>query len=297
MQRRHFLCFTAIATLAISSSIGMAAEKAAKPYRMLMVTQSAGFRHGPVKRDGPKLSVSEVAMKQLAQQTGLFTVDCTQNVQADFTKENLQNYDLVMFYTTGELPIAPEDRDYFINDWLKQKGNGFIGVHSATDTYRGSPDNPKQNADYQWYWEMAGGSFRGHPWNANNTVTLSIHDTDHPTMKPFGGNSFVHTDEIYEYNNWQPEKVRVLMSLDMSKCEPKRPYHVPVAWVKSWGNGKVYINNLGHREQTWANDVFRESLHQGFRWIVGLEEGSSEVNPEVSSEQEELARQAVADAK
>ena len=48
----------------------------------------------------------------------------------DFTKENLQNYDIVLFYTTGDeqLPIAEDALEYFLNDWLKQKGHGFIGA-------------------------------------------------------------------------------------------------------------------------------------------------------------------------
>ena len=75
-------------------------------------------------------------MTQLGQQTGLFQVHCTQDAAADFTRENLKNYDIVMFYTTGDLPIKHEDLEYFLNDWLKQKGHGFIGFHSATDTYR-----------------------------------------------------------------------------------------------------------------------------------------------------------------
>ena len=74
-------------------------------------------------------------MIQLGQQSGLFDVDVTQDVEADFTKENLQHYDIVAFYTTGTLPIADEDLDYFMKDWLRQKGHGFIGVHSAGDTF------------------------------------------------------------------------------------------------------------------------------------------------------------------
>ena len=87
-------------------------------------------------------------------------------------------------------------------------------------------------------------------------------------MQPFG-KEFVHQDEIYQYVNWQPEKVRVLKSLDMTKCNPQKPYHVPVAWVKSWGDGKVYVNNLGHREQTWTHPAFLESIPQAFRCLRG----------------------------
>lgn len=260
---------------------------AAEKSRILFLTQSKGFMHGAVRRPKDDLAPSEVAMKQLAQETGLFTVDCTQDAEADFTKENLQNYDIVMFYTTGELPIADEDRDYFINEWLKQEGHGFIGVHSATDTYR----NKNKNEEFRWYWEMVGGTFNGHPWNAGTTVTMTVHDPSHPTMRPFGS-EYVIKDEIYQYFNWQPEKVRVLMSLNMEKTEPKRPYHVPVAWVKAWGEGKVYVNNLGHNNSTWTNKDFLKSLEMAVKWIRNEADGETQPNPSVSEEMEERSKKA-----
>src|SRR6185369_6918432 len=203
------------------------------------------------------LSPSEVAMIQLGQTTGLFTVDCTQEADKDFTIDNLKKYDIVCFYTTGDLPITPEARDYFFNDWLKQKGHGFIGVHSATDTYH----------NYQPYWDMIGGTFNGHPWGAGETVTISVHDTAHPAAKAYGP-EFQIKDEIYQYKNWQPEKVHVLMSLNMEKCKTKKPYHVPVAWVKNYGDGKVFVTNLGHNEGTWTNKLFLDSLTGGVKWIL-----------------------------
>ena len=88
------------------------AEEPKKP-RILMLTLSKGFEHGSVKRkSADELSVSEVAVTQLAQATGEFTVHCTKDI-ADFTKDNLQKYDLVLFYTTGNLGIDKETLDYF----------------------------------------------------------------------------------------------------------------------------------------------------------------------------------------
>ncbi len=280
------LLLSAVAALAVAAS-ALAADDAAKTSdgdvpRVLYVTQSQGFEHGSVKRQGTQLSPSEIAMRQLAQQSGKFTIDVTQDAAADFTKENLQNYDVVMFYTTGNLPIAEADLDYFFKEWLRQPGHGFIGIHSATDTYH----------DYEPYWDMVGGTFNGHPWNAGATVTLAIHDPDHPTMKPFGGASVEWTDEIYQYKNWQPEKVRVLMSLDMAKTSLKKPYHVPVAWVKEYGEGRVYVNNLGHREDTWTKQPFLESLLAGIQWASGQGDAAADPNPEQSSRQEQLAKQA-----
>ncbi len=287
-----FLSLIVGITVATSGVVVSAAEKAA-PSRILMLTQSAGFVHSSVKRpdgdkqDGEKkLAVSEISMIQLGHSTELFTVDCTQDAAEDFTKANLQNYDIVMFYTTGKLPIADADRDYFFKEWLTAKGHGFIGFHSAADTY----------GDYQPYWDMIGGTFDGHPWGSGTTVTIHVHEPENPMMKPFG-KEFTIKDEIYQYKNWQPEKVRVLMSLDMTRCTPSEPRHVPVAWVKSYGEGKVYFNNLGHNEATWLDRRFLDSITAGVKWIRGEVEGDSTPNPELSKAQEEAAKAAAAAAK
>ena len=278
---------TLLATFVCGASIS-AAEKPKS--RILMLTQSQGFMHGSVRRpDGKdqekKLAVAELAMIELGQKTDVFTVDCTQDAAADFTKANLQNYDIVMFYTTGSLPIAEADRDYFFKEWLPARGHGFIGFHSAADTY----------GDYQPYWDMVGGTFNGHPWNAGDTVTILVHEPEHPTMKSFG-KEFTIKDEIYQYKNWQPEKVRVLMSLDMTRCKPSAAYHVPVAWVKTYGEGRVYFNNLGHNESTWSDSRFIDSVTAGVKWIRGDVDGESTPNPQLSSAEEDKAKAAAAAA-
>ncbi len=249
--------------------------------RMLLVTQSAGFRHSAVTRKDLQLSPAERTMTQLGISSNLFRVDCTQDCAQDFTRDKLQHYDIVMFYTTGDLPIAKEDLDYFLNDWLKQKGHGFIGAHSAADTYH----------NYEPYWDMIGGTFNGHPWNASTKVVITVHDQQHPVSKVWDP-EFTITDEIYQFKNWQPEKVRVLMSLNMEKTELKKPYHVPIAWVKEYGEGKAMHMSLGHREDVWTNSTYQASLLGGVKWILGLEDGDATPNPEVSNHQDKLSKKA-----
>jgi type 1 glutamine amidotransferase len=250
-----------------------------KAVRILMVTQSKGFKHGSVSRKGDALSPSEEAITKLGVSSGLFRVDCTQDVEKDFTKENLQNYDIVFFYTTGNLPIKEEVLDYFYSDWLKQKGHGFIGAHSAADTYH----NDKR------YWDMIGGTFNGHPWGSGETVTVTVHDKEHPISKPWG-EEFTIKDEIYQFKNWQPEKVHVLMSLNMAKTKLKKPYHIPIAWCKEYGNGKAFHMSLGHNEAVWQNEMFLQSMLGGVKWIIGQEKGDATPNPDLSKAQEEKAK-------
>ena len=255
------------------------AQAADKKMRLLMVTQSKGFTHGAVRRKGDSLAAAERAIEALAKSSKQFDVVFTQDCAKDFTIANLKQVNLVLFYTTGNLPIDEKTRDYFFNTWLKTKGNGFIGTHSAADTYK----------DYEPYWDMIGGTFNGHPWGSGSTVTITVHDQTHPASKPWGA-EIVLKDEIYRFRNWQPKKVRVLMSLNMAKTDKKEPYHVPILWVKEYGAGKVMHMSLGHREDVWANPKYMASLLGGMRWISGLEKGDATPNPDLSAAQEKKAK-------
>ena len=278
MTRRLFAmaCGT-ICCLALATTLH-AADAPKKPARMLMITQSAGFKHGAVTRKDGQPAPAERVMTDLGISSNLFRVDTTQDVST-LTKDQLDNYDLIMFYTTGDLPFKDDVRDYLFNVWAKKKGHGILGAHSAADTYH----------NYQPYWDMIGGTFNGHPWNAGEKVTVTVHDTQHPASKPWG-DEFEITDEIYQFKNWQPEKVHVLMSLNMAKTKLKKPYQVPIAWVKDFGDGKVMHMSLGHREDVWTNEKYQQSLLGGIKWMLGLEAGDATPNPQLSQAQEAKAK-------
>jgi type 1 glutamine amidotransferase len=277
-----FAGFSLLLTALSTASAG-ADEGPKKNARILMVTQSGGFRHGSVTRKDGQLSPAERAVTELGISSGLFRVDCTQDVARDFTPEKLDQYDIVFFYTSGtrdKLPFPEGSLEYFLNTWLKQPRHGFVGTHAATDTL----------GDYQPYWDMIGGTFQEHPWGSGSTVTITVHDTGHPASKPWG-EEFTIKDEIYRVQNWQPEKVRVLMSLNMARTSLKRPFHVPVAWVKQYGQGKVFYISLGHNEAVWANPTYMQSLQGGIEWILGHKPGDATPNPELSAAQEAKAKE------
>ena len=104
-------------------------------------------------------------------------------------------------------------------------------------------------------------------------MTITVDDPNFPASRPFG-KEFKIKDEIYQYTHWQPEKVHCLMSLNMAKCNPKKPYQVPISWVKDYGDGKVFYTNLGHNPSTWTDKRFLDSVEGGIRWILGLEKGT-----------------------
>ena len=121
----------------------LAATLAGQPKRILYVTLSAGFKHDSIP-------ASIEALKQIAAQSGKLEVVQTEDVSL-LNAAALRDFDAVMFFTTGELPIsAAQKRDLL--DFVRN-GKGFGGVHSATYTF------------YQWpeYGELVGGYFKSHP--------------------------------------------------------------------------------------------------------------------------------------
>lgn len=283
MKRISFVAAIAVVATMLVGSMLHAEDTPKKQARILMVTQSKGFKHGSVNRKDSELAPAERALTELGISSNVFRVDCTQDCEKDFTKDNLQNYDIVFFYTTGNLPIKNEDLDYFFKEWLTKKGHGFIGAHSAADTYH----------NYQPYWDMIGGTFNGHPWGSGDTVTVTVQDKTHPASKVWP-EEFTIKDEIYRFKNWQPEKVHVLMSLNLAKSPKKDlkdgPYHVPILWVKNYGEGKAMHMSLGHNEAVWNNETYRASLLGGIKWVLNMEPGNATPNPEVSAAEEKKAK-------
>ena len=88
-MRRIHVALIMVAIALVLSSGDLRAQKPANG-RILMVTQSAGFRHGSVNRGDKPLSPAERVMTELGVSSNLFRVDCTQDVAADFTREKLE---------------------------------------------------------------------------------------------------------------------------------------------------------------------------------------------------------------
>src|SRR5258708_24091722 len=95
--------------------------------------------------------------------------------------DSLKQYDAVIFAnTTGDLPLP--DPAAFLS-WLKS-GNAFIGTHSCSDTFHGSPP----------LVDMLRGEFETH--KAKVTVECLNQDPKHPPTKNFG-HSYTLFAEIY----------------------------------------------------------------------------------------------------
>ena len=248
----------------------MAGPAAAEPLRVLYLTQSAGFQHAPVKPGPDGVAPSEAAMIAIGRESGVFTAEIAQNA-AEITPERLKSVDVLVFYTTGVLPI-PGATWTAVQEWVRSGKGGFVGLHSATDTgwpYEGARDT---------YTAFIGGKFAGHPWTQGTPVRFATHDPEHPTVAMWG-TSADYAEEIYQYSDYDPSKVRVLQSLDFAGTPLKRPYAVPVTWVRQIGKGRLFYTNIGHTLSTWDDPRYRSQIVEGVKWAAGLTKGEATPDP------------------
>ena len=312
MRDRWFLGVVA-AGLVAACGWPVAAADAEKPARLLVVSVTTGFRHASI-------GTAEPVLEELGRSTGLFHCDFLRmppgrlpqpkapkrgdgesdddwkrreagfkeeqekfrrdeqawqaGLAAEFAKvfsaESLRDFDGVIFLsTTGDLPVP--DLTGFL-DWVKS-GKAFIGFHAATDTFK--------NSDA--YCDMIGGHFAGHPWGAGGEHAFVVHEPGHRVTAMFP-ERFRWQDEIYQYDlRYKPENLRVLLSLDMQASSPKEPWHVPVAWVRDYGKGRVFSTNFGHNDATWHNPMFQKHMLEGIAWAVGRFDAPAAPNPDLQA--------------
>lgn len=224
----------------------------ASPARILYFTRSAGYRHEVIP-------VSQQVMREIGAAAG-FEIDVTEDVAA-FTADNLRRCAAVMFFTTGELPMDEAQKAALTG--FVRSGGGFLGVHSATDTF------------YDWpeYGKLIGGYFNEHPWHEK--VRILIADPGDPLVA-FLGRSIDLDDEIYQIRDFDAGGSHVLLRLDPASVELSRPevhpqpYGWPLAWTRSYGQGRVFYTALGHEERVWRDARFQQLMRNAALWTMDL---------------------------
>jgi type 1 glutamine amidotransferase len=256
--------------LAISLILGAALSLtlSAQPTKkkILAIGAVAGFQHDSV-------SHSLATIEQIGRRSGVYDTYIRTDTQlitkqkiAAGNAKNLDYFDAVVFYTTGELDLSPQQKKDLLA-FVHDDGKGFIGVHSATDTF------------YEWpeYGDMVGGYFKDHPWGVFEAPVV-VEDPNFPGMQDFA-RQFVFNDEMYQERNFSRDKAHVIARLDASKLDlsnPKvMPEHradkdFPIIWAKTYGKGRVYYNTLGHREETWDRPDVQKMYLEAIKWALGL---------------------------
>jgi hypothetical protein len=240
-----------------------------------------------IKRPGEEPSHAGKVLGELAAKNGWELTETKDG--RIFTKEGLEKFDAFFFYTTGDLtrqgddnghPMTTEGKAAFLD--AVAGGKGFVGSHSAADTFHSGPD---RFVDYgeksDPYLKMLGGEFIRH--GAQQKARMILADPKFPGCAKIDG-GFEVMEEWYSFKDYADD-LHVVLAQEtegMAKTGGDSVYNrppYPATWARRHGKGRVFYTSLGHREDVWTNPVFQELLTGGIRWALGGVE--ADVSPNV----------------
>jgi type 1 glutamine amidotransferase len=118
---------------------------------------------------------------------------------------------------------------------------------------------------------------------------IKLDDPKSPINQSFDGTGLQHTEEYYRFNHTGPtggfysrDNVHVLLSLDTAKSpemfKPGRdgkPFYTrpdndyAVAWIRSYGKGRVFYNSMGHMPATMASKQIMGHVFAAIQFLLG----------------------------
>lgn len=247
---------------AASFAFAQPAQQQPRKKKILAIGQSKGFHHDSTS-DGL------ATIWKIGKESGLWDTYIKTDTQLITKKKlggnakNLDFFDAVFFYTSGELDLDDEQKQSLL-DFVRVDGKGFMVAHSGVDTL------------YKWpeYGDLIGGYFDLHPWNQFNAKIIN-EDPKNAATSHFPPDFFLF-DEIYQLKEYSRDKVRVLMRLDTTDVDVKkngvhrRDNDFAISWVRSYGKGRVFVSTLGHRSEVWENAQVQKMWLEAAKWAMGM---------------------------
>ncbi|MGE3511659.1 MAG: ThuA domain-containing protein [Vicinamibacterales bacterium] len=278
----------------------LAAQQPAPPSgkKVLVLTHAALTKHASVP-------VAEKILPEMAKQGGFEVVirnDGRESIgppaagESDkwdmsfLTAEYLKQFDAVLMFTNGNLPLKP-DQKKALTEFVRS-GKGIAGVHCATVTMY----------DYPEYGELMGGYYQRSIITTDRDpkrfATLKVENPNHPATKMLGA-SWPFVEEYYLFGQkvydpatpkenvsavgslpipmaFSRSRVKVLLSIDTERTDLtglpiQKGGDYPQSWHREYGKGRSFYTALGHKPESWHNPVFQAHLIGGLRYALGLE--------------------------
>lgn len=221
------------------------------------------------------------AMKVLGEKTGAFEAVISDD-QTLLLPQHLKQFDAIVMnnscgpWTTPTDEAMPKFAEYgkdkaqieallrksFL-DWVRS-GRGVVAYHYAIGAGRHWPE----------LHDLLGASCGGHPWNEE--IGVKIDDPDHPLTAVFGGKDFRIAEEVFQYlEPYSRDKLRVLLSIDTTTTNmsvewlKRSDNDYALAWVKPFGQGRVFYSEFGHRTEHWWDPVILQFYLDAIQFAAG----------------------------
>ncbi len=172
---------------------------------------------------------------------------------------DLTGYDLIVLgwnnaLTTEDLSDAQEESLLS----AVAAGTGIAAWHGAAAAFRSSLQ----------YHFMLGGDFIEHPAGEAHPqpYEFTVTDPDHPVMR--GVRDFQVRSEQY-YMHVNPNNQVLAETTFTGEHLPWLAGHtMPQAWVRTWGQGRVFYHAIGHDLDNLADPNARLMTKQGLQWAA-----------------------------
>jgi hypothetical protein len=212
---------------------------------VLVLHKTAGFRHDSI-------AAGIEAIDEMGATHG-FSATSTED-SSWLTESGLSEYGVVVFLnTTGD--ILDRSQEQALESFI-QSGNGFVGIHSATDT----------EYDWPWYGDLVGAYFQDHP--APQAAAIDLVAPDHPAARSLPVR-FERFDEWYNFRSPPGAAVVVLATLDEASYEGgTMGDHHPIAWAHEYDGGRAFYTAGGHTIESFGEPLFRSHLADGILWAA-----------------------------
>ncbi len=272
------LAVLTLCAASLTAAFSTASAETAK-HKILFFSKSSGFEHSAITWKNGRPSAAEKVLTELGDKNG-WTFEFSKD-GSKFSKDYLAQFDAVFFYTTGDLcsegtdknpPMSQEGKQALF-DYVKG-GKGFIGTHSASDTFHTDNEAVKGPERYlnhgdkaDAYVRFLGAEFIIH--GAQQVAKNTVIDPKFPGFENVG-TDFSFQEEWYSLKDFSPD-IHVLTMMDapaMTGSMYGRPAY-PNTWARKEGNGRVFYTSMGHREDVWTNPTYQSILIGGVKWALG----------------------------
>ncbi|HYQ40945.1 MAG TPA: ThuA domain-containing protein [Polyangiaceae bacterium] len=230
-----------------SSTAGSSGSGTSAPVSLLVFSRTTAYRHDSIP-------AGIQALTKLASDRG-WQLAATEDA-SKFSDTGLAGYNVVIFLsTTGDVL---DDSQQAAFERFIRAGNGFIGVHSATDT----------EYDWAWYGGLVGAYFLGHP--AVQAADVIVEDAQNPATAQLPS-PWHRSDEWYAFKSNPRANVHVLLSLDEQSYSPgdaNMNGDHPIAWCHEYDGGRAFYTALGHTSESYSDPLFMGQLAGAVSWVL-----------------------------
>jgi type 1 glutamine amidotransferase len=186
-----------------------------------------------------------------------------------FTDAGLDKYDVVLFLDTTGTTIDDTQktaRRQALQDFIEKKGRGFVGTHSATDTYQGG--------SWAWYVNFIGANFDQHS-NAGTPGTATYYQgASHAILAAAATpNPWNRSEEWYTFKS-KPESIsgiKLLLTCHDNSITTERPtawvHEMPVMTGAPRG-GRMFYTAFGHSTSAFMEKPVMDMIIAGIKWAA-----------------------------